>query len=161
MVIYLIRVVVLFALVGVALLFTRAKSSTVVLVGSTMAFCLGLLIPSAFMFLFARNLFAVVPLAFMGGLGYLGFYLNNPFYSILLIAFLSTMIFVLGIDSLHKLFKYKPEGSDATILKFYVGGAERFWIGLMIVITIVDSFLFPYLINLLLDQVQNINFPSF
>ena len=44
--------ILIFAVIGIALVLGRAKASTVVMVGVSMAFIFGLLIPGAFMFIF-------------------------------------------------------------------------------------------------------------
>jgi len=44
--------ILVFAVIGIALIMGRAKASTVLMVGVSMAFVFGLLIPSAFMFIF-------------------------------------------------------------------------------------------------------------
>lgn len=114
---------------------------------------------SVYMFLFARNFFAIVPLAIVGGLAGISLYFDNELVTLLVSGFLSGLLIKLGIDSLKKLYKYRPQGSDASMLRDFVGGAERFWIGLMMVLSVTNSFLIPWGVVAILNSIKSIQLP--
>jgi hypothetical protein len=110
---------------------------------------------SVYMFLFARNLFAIVPLATLFGLAILGINTGSS-VSLLVIGVLSSILMIKGYKSLTNLYKYLPVGSDATNLSQTVGGKERFWIVLMMVLSGVNGVLIPYGVYQLLNAVAGI-----
>ncbi len=114
---------------------------------------------SVYMFLFARNLFAIVPLAMVGGLAGASLYFDNELITFLVSGFLAGLLMKLGIDSLKKLYKFRPIGSDASMLRDFVGGAERFWIGLMMVLSVTNSFLIPWVVVAILNSIKEIQLP--
>lgn len=98
---------------------------------------------AVYMFLFARNLFAIVPLGLLFALAILGINTNED-VAVVIIGGLSTILMIKGIKSLINLYKYLPQGSDATMLSQTVGGKERVWVVIMGILAVINSLLIPY-----------------
>jgi hypothetical protein len=124
--------------------------------GFSVQIMFGLIFVSCFMFLFVRNVFAVIPLATVFAIGAGSLYLKNDSFTIIFSSALAGLLLFLGVESLRKLNKYRPQGSDATMLGGYIGGSEGFWIGTMMFLSLVNAFVFPLLINLVLSSFNKI-----
>jgi hypothetical protein len=132
---------------------------TLSFMGHSKSIMFGLIFIASFMFLFVRNIFAVIPLMLVLAIGLGSLYLKNDAFTVVSTSALAGVLIFLGVESLKKLYLYRPQGSDATMLTEYVGLNERFWIVLMMILTLVNAILFPVLVNFAVEQISNISLP--
>lgn len=98
---------------------------------------------SIYMFLFARNIFAIVPLAMLFGLSYAALNIPVGQISVTIASMIAGLLLILGYQSFNGVYKVLPQGSDAAMLTEYVGGTERLWIILMMGLAAMNSILLP------------------
>ena len=112
---------------------------------------------SLFMAIFIRNLFGFVPLILVGGLGGLSLWLEqySSISTILFAILMGTLLVFSGVNSIFRMAKSLPEGSDAWALYSQTGIPQRFWFGLMFLLAVAFIFIYIWLIGWIVNIVSS------
>lgn len=106
---------------------------------------------SVVMLVFIRNWFGIIPVLIMFTLASLSFIIQSNTYDMFIVLTLGVTLTVGGLRSVAHLWR-KPEGSDAFLIKTYLGGPVYFWVT---VITLF-SFIMPILLIMLVNWLMSV-----